>query len=281
MPFNKRKAFGQHFLRDTAITRLIAETALSECDRTHARALMEIGPGKGAITEPLLELMSGNRTGADPLQFFVCEKDRHFAAQARVNWNIRVEEEDFLELPDDRWLLVDGKPWESLVVVSNLPYSVGTAILTRLAQFPQVIPAMVLMFQAEVAQRVRAQPRTHAWGSLSVWIQNIWDVEKLVHVPPKAFIPPPKVDSEVVILRPRTTPRIQLPDEVSRVRWQKLLKTTFAHRRKMLRSSFPKSGPMRGALELSEVDDTKRAEELTWEDWSQLFLALQKVESAS
>ncbi len=125
------------------------------------------------------------------------------------------------------------------------------------------------MYQAEVAQRLRAEPKSKDWGSLSIWTQNFWDVTKLLTVPPKAFNPPPKVMSEVVVFLPRKTPRIDVartPSELDR--FEKLLKVAFAHRRKMLRAGLPKDGPWLDALKAAGISETLRAEALTWEQWS-------------
>ena len=260
----RRRALGQHFLKDQSICDQIAESAVEHCARYQAKALLEIGPGKGAITNPLRQKL-GLLSQAP--EFFVCERDARLTQHWRDE-GIRVEEADFLDLPEDRWL--GASP---LVVVSNLPYSAGTAILTRLAaRLPAEIPAMTLMFQAEVAQRLRAESSTKAWGSLSVWIQNEWDVTKLLSVKPGAFIPPPQVQSEVVTLIRRAKPRVPVsaaPEDQKR--WENLLKTCFAHRRKMLRAGIPKATPIRNALEQSGVDDTKRAEALSWDEWSKLW----------
>jgi 16S rRNA (adenine1518-N6/adenine1519-N6)-dimethyltransferase len=184
----KRRAFGQHFLKDERITRLIAETTRNECKKTNCQNVLEIGPGKGAITFPLLELLAG--AGVKTLT--LCERDRALADKWRMKLaqnqtsgiQLGIEEADFLELPESNWLTAN------LGVASNLPYSAGTAILTRLAKHTDKIPFMVLMFQAEVAQRLRAEIGTKDWGSLSVWIRNRWTVEKLCTVPPGAFSPP-------------------------------------------------------------------------------------------
>jgi 16S rRNA (adenine1518-N6/adenine1519-N6)-dimethyltransferase len=255
----KRRALGQHFLRDSRICERIAETAVEQARAHGCAALLEIGPGRGAITHPL-------RARAGELEFFVAERDPELVAHWRQEApTLRVEAGDFLELPEERWL---GRT--PLAVVSNLPYSVGTAIATRLARHTDTIPVMVLMFQAEVAQRLRAEPGTKAWGSLSVWIQNRWDVTKLLSVPPGAFSPPPEVDSEVVILTRRKQPRVDVAPDAEE-KWQTLLRLCFAHRRKMLRSGLPSDGPWRKALLTSSVNGTSRAEALNWDDWKDLF----------
>ncbi|MCM2279668.1 MAG: 16S rRNA (adenine(1518)-N(6)/adenine(1519)-N(6))-dimethyltransferase RsmA [Oligoflexia bacterium] len=257
----KRRALGQHFLKDRSICKLIAETGI-QLAREHAcRTLLEIGPGKGAITDPLVTL----RPEAPSIERFVlAERDRDFVSA----WRSRavteaVEEGDFLELPEERWLAPPP-----VAVVSNLPYSAGTAIVARLARHPETIPFMVLMFQAEVAQRLRAERGTKDWGSLSIWIQNRWDVRKLCLVPPEAFSPPPQVKSEVIVLTRRSAPRIAVSDEAV---WEKLLKACFAHRRKMLRASLRSAQPYLRALQASGIDPTKRAEALDWEEWARLY----------
>lgn len=273
--FGKRRALGQHFLRDTAIIDRIARTAVELAHETGCRALLEIGPGKGAITLPLLDLLEANPGQIERMT--VAERDRDLIEE----WNDRsiardgafeeakppliVEPGDFNDLDDSRWLSITP-----LAVASNLPYSAGTAILQKLARHPDKIPFMVLMFQAEVAHRLRAEPDTKAWGSLSIWIQNVWDVRKLVSAPPRAFAPPPDVDSEVVVLTRREEPRVRVRDNDQ---WEALLKACFAHRRKMLRSGLPE-GPFRAALARSGIDPTLRAEALSWEQWQAFYEAL-------
>ncbi len=264
----RRRALGQHFLRDQAIAHAIAEAAIQGARQHQCSTLLEIGPGKGAITVPILERLPSH---PEIHSFQVVEKDKDLAKiwQEKHSLGVTTEIADFLELSDEKWLMRTP-----LAVVSNLPYSAGTAILSRLAKHFSNIPIMVLMFQAEVAQRVRAEPSTKARGSLSIWVQNRWDVKKLIAVPPRAFFPPPEVDSEVIVLTRRESPWVQVrPDPKSEALWESFLKTCFSHRRKMLRSVIP----WRNALELSGVDGTKRAEALHWEEWDRLFQAVQQV----
>jgi len=266
----RRRAYGQHFLKDRGVCTQIADTTFELLKKNGSRSLLEIGPGKGAITNPLLDRFS---TMPELDQFLICEMDRELAARWKDDTatlgRVQVLDADFLELTPEQWL--SSAP---LTVVSNLPYSSGTAIFTRLARDPSKVRGMVLMFQAEVAKRLRAERGVKDWGSLSIWTQNQWDVTKLLTVPPGAFAPPPKVMSEVVVLVPRTEPRISGTTGENEKHWEGLLKACFAHRRKMLRAGLPKSGPLRNALELSGVDDTKRAEALDWTEWEKLFRAL-------
>ncbi len=265
----KRRALGQHFLRDTAVCLKIAETALEACSQYSCSALMEIGPGKGAITQPILERLGET---SEIKSFTLVERDQKLALEWKEKFKAlndptrSVEMGDFLEVQRETWL--KNRP---LVIVSNLPYSAGTAILIRLAEEAQSIPAMILMFQAEVAKRLMAGPSSDGRGSLSVWIQNQWDVTSLIKVPPRAFSPPPDVQSEVVVLTRRQKPWIDVFDRPEELKtWQAVLKAAFAHRRKMLRSTFP--WPQ--ALAASGVDPTLRAEALDWPQWEGLLRAV-------
>lgn len=272
----KRRALGQHFLKDQCIANQIAEAAISLCVQYDCQSLLEIGPGKGALTIPLLERLS--QIPKDQKMILV-EKDSYFAQswldfqKAKNDPSLSPEDillGDFLELPSDLWL--NRSP---LIVISNLPYAAATAILKRLAEKSQDIPAMILMFQAEVAQKLRALEGTKKRGSLSVWIQNLWDVTFLLTASSKAFSPPPEVDSEVVILNRRKFPRVEgTAEKPGRELWDKLLKISFSQKRKMLRSLLP----WPKVLELSQVDGTKRAEALNWLEWNQLFQVIRKTD---
>jgi 16S rRNA (adenine1518-N6/adenine1519-N6)-dimethyltransferase len=260
--FDKRKAFGQHFLCDDRIIHGIVDAAITAVERHGGHSLLEIGPGRGAITRPLLNRLPIDKT------FYVAERDRvlidFWKPESRIH---QLLEGDFLDHSDEM-LRSLGK----IVVVSNLPYSAGTAIVVKLCEMPDQIPEMVLMFQAEVAKRLYAEPSTPDRGSLSLYIQNEWDVKRLLVVKPEAFDPPPKVMSEVVVLTRRESPYIPLNDSKAREQWNHLLKTAFQHRRKMLRVNF-NGTHWKSALEKSGVEPSLRAEALEWKDWQAIWQA--------
>lgn len=258
--FDKQKAFGQHFLKDSGIIQTIVEATIGSLSRHPGHSLLEIGPGKGAITRPLLSRL--------PLEvpFHLAERDRelieYWSGESRVGTFLKG---DFLDQSDEVIRSL-GK----LVVVSNLPYSAGTAIVVKLASQPDSISEMVLMFQAEVAKRLYSGASTPDRGSLSLFIQNEWEVERLCVVPPGAFQPPPKVMSEVVTLKKRAAPLILLETDLEKKAWNDLLKLAFRHRRKMIKGNF--AGTVwQAALEFSGVDPTKRAESLEWDEWVRLW----------
>ncbi len=268
----RRRAYGQHFLKDKGICLRIAQETELHTKAFGCSAILEIGPGRGAITYPLLE--SAKNTG---VTFLICEKDPILVQQWRDEQNLppyaKLFGGDFLTLPESDWLT-----HTPLAVASNLPYSSGTAIFTRLAEHPDKIAFMILMFQAEVAARLRATVGSKEWGSLSVWTQNRWDVKKFEHVPPGAFIPPPEVQSEIVTLIPRKEPYVKLDTPQDKDLFDKLLRTAFTHRRKMMRSGLP-SGFWRNVLEHSKVDGTKRAEALQFDEWQRLFDAAKQLKA--
>lgn len=265
----RRRAFGQHFLRSEKVIHDTCEAARQALLQYRADRLLEIGPGKGALTEPLLRIFDSEEMGSVK-DFLIIEKDRKIAENwievSRARERVTVVSQDFLEVPVATW--AGGR--ERVVIVSNLPYSAGTAILKILVENDIHIPAMVLMFQEEVAKRIRAEPSTPDRGSLSLWIQNIYQPKKLLRVPPSAFNPPPKVFSEVISLVKRPIPLIPEAhqDPRSRALWNELLRRSFAHRRKMLRSGL---GSWKKVLQESGVDETKRPEALEWEEWRKLF----------
>ena len=273
----RRRAYGQHFLKDKLVCARISETAVALAVEHECVAVLEVGPGKGALTFPLLECLHQVSGGSSKIkELILAERDPKLVAFWRElidreqRFPFRVVEGDFAnteETPELRW-----KRGVPLAVVSNLPYSAGTAILSRLAELRSEIPVMVLMFQAEVAQRIRAEPDTRAWGSLSLAVQNAWDVTRLLQVPPGAFSPPPEVQSEVVVLKARKHLRISGTEtEAGKKRFEKLVKACFAHRRKMIRSSLARHPEFLSALERASIRSDLRAEALSWEQWNLWF----------
>jgi 16S rRNA (adenine1518-N6/adenine1519-N6)-dimethyltransferase len=254
----KRRAYGQHFLRDGSVIDHIVTAALEESRKNGCKTLLEIGPGQGALTLPILARKPPE------LLLKLAEMDRRLAE----TWNqkgLEVLVGDFAQARPEDFL----QSWP-LCVVSNLPYASGTAILNLLADHPHQIPAMVLMFQKEVAQKILARPGERACGSLTLHIRNRWEAELLCDAPPIAFQPPPKVDSQVLLLRARAKPKIEASVRDPKL-FEQIVKTAFSQRRKMLRGTLGKSHS--NALERSGVDSTLRAEALDWTQWESLFNA--------
>ncbi len=260
MAFNKQKAFGQNFLNDQAVISTIVERAIQALQRFPEASLLEIGPGKGALTLELLKHVLPST------RYYVAERDRDLVSEWKREPRLAgVIEGDFVQTAEST-MQQTGKT----VVVSNLPYSAGTAIVVLLSEMKSQVEEMILMFQSEVAKRIYSGPSTPDRGSLSLYIQNDWDIEKVLTVRPESFSPPPKVMSEVIRLVKRKAPWIALNSPEDRAAWNDLLKTAFRQRRKMLKGNF-KATAWENAFLKSEIDPTKRAESLEWSDWVKLW----------
>ncbi len=253
-----RKGLGQHFLLDLNLTGRIARTAGALSEGT----VIEVGPGPGGLTRALLA------EGAQRL--IVIERDSRCLQaleelQQHAGGRMEIIAGDALEIDA---AALGAAPRR---IVSNLPYNISTALLINwlknLAQQPDAFCEMVLMFQKEVAQRLAAAPGGRDYGRLSVLTQWLCAVRPAFDVAPRAFTPPPKVDSSVVVLTPR-------PEPLAPVRLRNLEQVTaaaFGQRRKMLRQSLKSLGcePM-ALIEAAGVTATARAEELSVEEFCAL-----------
>ena len=257
-----RKRFGQNFLHDQhVLDRIIAAADFQEDDR-----VLEIGPGPGALTERLL---------ATGLPVLVVEIDRDLgtALQARDEKNLDVKVGDVLRL-DWSELLTDP-PYK---LIANLPYNISSQVLFKALDHREAFRRLVLMFQKEVGDRLVAEEGTRTYGILSVLIQTWFKIEKVVKVPPGAFHPPPKVDSVVLRLEPLPEPRIMLHDEEL---YRRLVKGSFAQRRKTLRNSLLGSGwpaeQIDQAFSEAGIDPGRRGETLKIEEFGALANVLSSI----
>jgi 16S rRNA (adenine1518-N6/adenine1519-N6)-dimethyltransferase len=251
-----KKSFGQHFLLDLNVTRKIARLA----GATEGEAVIEVGPGPGGLTRALVE------AGA---QVIAVEKDPRFLPllaelAAAAEGRLAVIEADALDV-DEAALLAAHAPGRPFRIVANLPYNVGTPLLIKWLTGPLRPQAMALMFQKEVADRIAAPPDSPAYGRLSVLAQAVCQASVVMDLPARAFTPPPRVDSAVVLLTPR--PDRPAPELLA---WlERVTQAAFGQRRKMLRSSLK---PLGGAAlcESVGIEPQARAETVSVER----FLAL-------
>lgn len=234
-----RKRFGQHFLTDPAILHAIVDLIAPQA----GQALVEIGPGLGALTLPLLA-----RGG--PLTLI--ELDRDLAARLRGRAGLTVIEADVLKVDFGALAAAAGQP---LRVVGNLPYNISTPILFHLLDQVDAVRDQHFMLQKEVVDRMVASPSTKAYGRLSVMLQWRYAIESVLDVPPTAFDPPPRVDSAVVCMTPWPE-----PPAVDTARLGELVAVAFSQRRKLLRHTL---GRWLEAQGLGEgFDLQRRAEEV-------------------
>ena len=216
-----KKRFGQNFLIDPEIIHSII-TAISPREK---EVLVEIGPGLGAITQPLLSRSD---------QLYVIELDRSLIPPleklAKEHSGLKIFQHDALSFDFSKLRSDTSK----LRIVGNLPYNISTPLLFHLLSFSEDIQDMHFMLQKEVVDRICAQNGDRNFGRLSVMLQNYCSAERLFDIPPQAFNPPPKVMSSIVRLRPRVTP-------ITPVQYQEAFKivvqTAFSQPRKTLRNN--------------------------------------------
>jgi 16S rRNA (adenine1518-N6/adenine1519-N6)-dimethyltransferase len=212
-----RKRFGQHFLTDQGIIEGIVQAIAPR----PGQAVVEIGPGLAALTQPLVERL-GNLT--------VIELDRDLARQLREHPQLSVVESDILKVDIHALANTACAPGQKLRVVGNLPYNISTPILFHLLGAVDVIEDQHFMLQKEVIDRMVASPATSDYGRLSVMLQWRYAMENVLFVPPHSFDPPPRVDSAVVRMVPHAAPAaldVKLLSE--------LVQVAFSQRRKLLR----------------------------------------------
>ena len=246
MSHSPRKRFGQNFLRDEAVIEAIASAIVPD----KAQHLIEIGPGEGAITQALV---------ASGCRFDAIELDRDLRTRLLASFstydNFTLHSADALQF-DFASLQQDGQP---LRVIGNLPYNISTPLLFKLLDYGPLIADMHFMLQLEVVERLAAEPGNKSWGRLGVMAQFQCEVEQLFEVPPEAFFPPPKVQSAIIRLTPRQTPRWA---QVDREALAKVVSQAFSQRRKTLRNNF-KNSLTDTQFETAGVDPQARAETLT------------------
>ena len=241
------KRLGQHFLLDTNLLARIVSLA----GDLEGRTVLEVGPGPGGLTRALLEAGAAKVIAIerDPRCIEALE-ELVTAADGRLD----LIEADALGID-----LAEVAPGEKLTIVANLPYNVGTALLIKWLDRLAHIESMTLMFQREVADRLTASPRTKDYGRLSVLVPWLCRTERLINLPAKAFVPPPKVASSIVGLTPYEQPLAP----ADKPTLEKILAAAFGQRRKMLRTSLRSLTPdPRPWLEAANIPETARAEEL-------------------
>ncbi|MEP7138202.1 MAG: 16S rRNA (adenine(1518)-N(6)/adenine(1519)-N(6))-dimethyltransferase RsmA [Caldimonas sp.] len=243
-----KKRFGQHFLTD----RSVIDRIVDGIDPRPGQALVEIGPGRGALTFALLE-----RTPT----LTVIELDRDLAARLRRTPGLEVVEADVLGV--DFAVLAPAGGAGRLRIVGNLPYNISTPILFHLLEAADRIEDQHFMLQKEVVARMAAGAGGKDYGRLSVMLQWRYEIESLLDVPPEAFDPPPRVESAVVRMRPRAEPASIAPALL-----REIVTSAFSQRRKLLRHTLGRWLDERGID--APFDTQRRAEEVPVEEYLRL-----------
>ena len=243
------KRFGQNFLVDQNIIDDIVRAIRPEADDN----MVEIGPGLGALTRPLLKTLN---------TLHVVEIDRDIIARLKTDY------------PQDKIVIHEGDALKfdiaqlpaPLRIVGNLPYNVSSPLLFHFADYAARITDMHFMLQNEVVERMVAAPSTPEYGRLSVMLQYRFHMEKLLDVPPESFRPAPKVDSAIVRMIPMSKQEILVQDEAL---FAEVVMAAFGQRRKTLRNT------LRGRLTEENfahlgIDAQLRAENLGWLDYARI-----------
>jgi 16S rRNA (adenine1518-N6/adenine1519-N6)-dimethyltransferase len=249
-----RKRFGQHFLTDGGII----DAIVNAIDPRPEQAVVEIGPGLAALTQPLVERLR---------HLTVIELDRDLAKRLRAHPDLNVIESDVLRVDFAELAQQAG---QKLRVVGNLPYNISTPILFHLLAYVNQVQDQHFMLQKEVVDRMVAKPSTAAYGRLSVMLQWRYAMENVLFVPPESFDPPPRVDSAVV----RMVPHAQAaPIQLGVL--SELVQVAFSQRRKLLRHTL---GKWLQARQFSgHFDVQRRAEEVPVAAYLELAQAVAKL----
>jgi 16S rRNA (adenine1518-N6/adenine1519-N6)-dimethyltransferase len=247
-----RKRFGQHFLADDAII----DGIVRAIDPRPGQAMVEIGPGLAALTQPLVERLG---------RLMVIELDRDLAARLRAHPQLEVIESDVLKV--DFTALARSHAVPKLRVVGNLPYNISTPILFHLLEHVHVVEDQHFMLQKEVIDRMVAAPATADYGRLSVMLQWRYAMENVLFVPPESFDPPPRVDSAVVRMVPYAE-----PPQLDVRRLEELVQVAFSQRRKILRHTLGRWLAEKGVG--SNFDLQRRAEEVPVQEYVALAQAV-------
>ncbi|BEP46392.1 16S rRNA (adenine(1518)-N(6)/adenine(1519)-N(6))-dimethyltransferase RsmA [Variovorax sp. V116] len=234
-----RKRFGQHFLSDGGIIDAIVQ----EIAPQPGDAMVEIGPGLAALTQPLVERLG---------RLTVIELDRDLAKRLREHLQLEVIESDVLKVD---FAALAARFAAPLRVVGNLPYNISTPILFHLLGFAHLIADQHFMLQKEVIDRMVARPATSDYSRLSVMLQWRYRMENVLFVPPESFDPPPRVDSAVVRMVP-----LAEPPAVDAARLGEIVQVAFSQRRKIMRHTLGKWLDEHGFA--GQFDAQRRAEEV-------------------
>lgn len=265
-PFPRpRKALGQNFLTDQNIIRKI----LTAADLQSSDQVLEVGPGRGALTALLAERVS---------RLVAVEFDRDLAAllrqQYQDNPTVLIHEQDVLQV-DFAALLGTG----AYKVVANLPYNISTPVLFRFLEQRHRFSRLIVMLQKEVGERLAAEPDCSDYGVLTVLFRQWFEVRREFLVPPGCFFPAPKVDSVVISLVPLANSRVVAGDQAL---FEKVVRSAFAMRRKTLWNCLKNAAvaelpAVEAALLATAIDGQRRGETLSLDEFAALSRALQKT----
>ena len=248
MSVRPKKHLGQHFLWDKNIARKIVDAFRD----APSEQVLEVGPGKGVLTQYLLEHF-GERLYAVEID----KESGKYLLEEYPELKDYLIQEDFLNMDFSAWFSA------SFDVIGNFPYNISSQIFFRLLEYRERIPFLVGMVQKEVAERIAAPPGSKTYGKLSVLLQAYYEVKLLFHVGPQSFTPPPRVTSSVIRLRRNQTRKLDCDEKL----FFQVVKQSFNQRRKILRNS------LKSFLVNLDIEDErfgKRPEQLSVKDFVEI-----------
>ncbi|MFC5431037.1 16S rRNA (adenine(1518)-N(6)/adenine(1519)-N(6))-dimethyltransferase RsmA [Paraburkholderia denitrificans] len=256
-----RKRFGQNFLVDMGVINAIVNTIRPQ----RGERMVEIGPGLGALTEPLIERLA---TPESPLHAVELDRDLIARLTKKFGALLELHAGDALSFDFGSLAAPGGKP--SLRIVGNLPYNISSPLLFHLATFAPCVIDQHFMLQNEVVERMVAEPGSKAFGRLTVMLQYRYVIDKLIDVPPESFQPPPKVDSAIVRMIPYAPHELPVVDDAI---LGDLVTAAFSQRRKMLRNTL---GAYRERVDFEGLgfDLARRAEDVPVQEYVSIAQAL-------
>ncbi len=261
-----RRRLGQHFL----VSRRVLHRLLAEADLRSGELALEVGAGLGTLTVALAA------TGAAVVAVEVDGRLIPVLRAATAGFpRVRIVHGDIMAL--DPVTLTLGQP--AVKLVANLPYQIASPLLVRCLEMLPALTRAVVTVQAEVAERIQAQPGSAAYGALSVAVQFRAEARRVLRVPPGAFVPPPQVHSAVLRLDVLPSPRVRVRDEAL---FFAVVRAAFGQRRKMLRRALAAAWPsaaqrLPAACAHAGIDPRRRGETLTLADFAALAEALAEV----
>ena len=244
MPHNPRKRFGQNFLVDDQIINRI----ISTINPKNNEIIVEIGPGKGALTLPILEYL-------DHLNVIEIDRDLVSLLNSLQQDKLTIFEADALQFDFNQFP-------QKIRVIGNLPYNISSPLLFHLLDFREQIIDMTFMLQKEVVDRIVATHGNKTYGRLSVMMQAFFEVESMFVVPQESFEPQPKIESAILYLKTRTEPLVKNLKPL-----EEIVKVAFSQRRKTLKNC------LKSIINQSqtEIDLSQRAEMLSIENFITLM----------
>lgn len=256
-----KKSFGQNFLINEGVCQRIVKSFI---EQNPCENVLEVGPGKGALTKYLLEESS--------IHYKAIEADWDMVHYLQQNFHLDENSliyKDFLKLPLET--VFDKKEY---AVIGNFPYNISTQILFKIEKYKDCVPFVLGMFQREVAERIASNHGSKVYGVISILLQAFYEVKIHFHISPSSFFPAPKVTSTIISLRRKENFELPCDEKL----FKSVVKTSFNQRRKMLRNTLKPF--IRDEAMLSSEFFTKRPEQLSVEDFFKLTNQIHQYEQS-